>query len=157
MIMIRFYFGIAIAIFIGSSIGFVYYYYNSTQIKIQTLTIENTQLETAVQENEKTIDTLLTDVEAIRTERNMLDNQFRLAQAQVELLKNKLSKHDLEYLASKKPQLVENIINGATNDVNRCFEILSGSPLTLEEIDATKKSDINTSCSNIANPNYNPN
>ena len=57
----------------------------------------------------------------------------------------------------QKPNLVENIINNATDDVNRCFEILSGSPLTLEEIDATKQSEINASCPAIANPNYNPN
>jgi predicted nuclease with TOPRIM domain len=155
--MIRFYFVIAIAIFIGSSIGFVSYYYNSTQKKIQTLTIENTQLQSAVEKNEKTIDTLIIDIESIRVERGILDNQFKLAQAQVELLKDKLSEHDLEYLANKKPQLVENIVNDSTDDVNRCFEILSGSPLTLEEIDATKPSDINTSCPSIANPNYSPN
>lgn len=155
--MIRFYFGIIIAIFIGSSIVFAYYYYNSTQIKIQTLTVENTLLRSAVEKNEKTIDTLITDIESIRVERGILDNQFKVAQAQVELLRDKLSEHDLEYLASKKPQLVENIVNDSTNDVNRCFEILSGSPLTLEEIDATKQSNINTSCPSIANPNYIPN
>ena len=136
---------------------FVYYYYNSTQLKIQNLTVENTQLQSAVERNEETIDTLVTDIEKIRIERGILDNQFKLAQSQVDLLKDKLSEHDLEYLARQKPQLVENIINVSTDNVNRCFEILSGSPLTLEEIDATKPSDINNSCPSIANPNYNPN
>lgn len=152
--MVRFYFGIAVAIFIGSSIVFAYYYYNSTQTTIQMLTVKNTQLQSAVERNEETIDTLVTDIETIRIQRSILDNQFKLAQSQVELLKDKLSEHDLEYLANQKPKLVENIINDSTDNVNRCFEILSGSPLTLEEIDATKPSDINTSCPDIANPNY---
>jgi len=155
--MFKFYIGIFVAMFIGGSITFALYYYNSTQKKIQTLTVENTQLHTAVDRNEQTINTLTTDIETIRQERNILDQQFRLAQQQVQILQQKLSDHDLEFLAMQKPNLVENIINNATDDVNRCFEILSGSPLTLEEIDATKQSEINASCPAIANPNYNPN
>jgi len=38
----------------------------------------------------------------------------------------------------------------------RCLEIVSGSPLTEEEINVTKKSKANTTCSDIANPNYVP-
>ena len=38
----------------------------------------------------------------------------------------------------------------------RCFEIAQGSPLTEEELNATKKSQINAECPNIANPNYIP-
>lgn len=155
--MFKFYIGIFVAMFIGGSITFALYYYNSTQKKIQTLTVENTQLHTAVDRNEQTINTLTSDIETIRQERNILDQQFRLAQQQVQILQQKLSDHDLEFLAMQKPNLVENIINNATDDVNRCFEILSGSPLTLEEIDATKQSEINASCPAIANPNYNPN
>ncbi len=155
--MFKFYIGIFMAMFIGGSVTFGIYYYNTTQKKIETLTIQNSQLSTAVDRNEQTINTLTSDIETIRQERNLLDQQFRRAQEQVQNLEDKLSEHDLEFLASQKPELVENIINNSTNDANRCFEILSGSPLTLEEIDATKPSEINTSCPTIANPNYTTN
>ena len=39
----------------------------------------------------------------------------------------------------------------------RCLEIVSGSPLTEEELNVTKKSKANTQCPDIANPNYIPN
>jgi predicted nuclease with TOPRIM domain len=155
--MFKFYIGIFMAMFIGGSVTFGIYYYNTTQKKIETLTIQNSQLSTAVDRNEQTINTLTSDIETIRQERNLLDQQFRRAQEQVQNLEDKLSEHDLEFLASQKPELVENIINNSTNDANRCFEILSGSPLTLEEIDAAKPSEINTSCPTIANPNYTTN
>jgi hypothetical protein len=69
-------------------------------------------------------------------------------------LEIKLADHELSYLATNKPKLVERVINNGTDDVLRCFEILSGKELTEEEINATKRSQINSSCSDIANPNY---
>ena len=38
----------------------------------------------------------------------------------------------------------------------RCVEIASGAPLTEKEKTATKKSEINSECPSIANPNYVP-
>ena len=44
----------------------------------------------------------------------------------------------------------------ADNAANRCIEIASGAELTEAEKNATKKSEINTECPSIANPNYIP-
>ena len=38
----------------------------------------------------------------------------------------------------------------------RCLEIASGSPLTAQELAATKKSEANNECPDLANPNYIP-
>ena len=50
--------------------------------------------------------------------------------------------------------VIEKIINNATDNSQRCFEILTGSPLTEKEKNASKKSEINPECPSIANPNY---
>tara|TARA_B000000557_G_scaffold197469_1_gene162756 strand:- start:820 stop:1332 length:513 start_codon:yes stop_codon:yes gene_type:complete len=63
---------------------------------------------------------------------------------------------DIGKLATKKPGLVEDVINRATDRAKRCVEIASGSPLTEQELQATKKSEINPECPSIANPNYIP-
>ena len=63
---------------------------------------------------------------------------------------------DIGKLATKKPGLVEDVINKATDRAKRCVEIASGSPLTEQERQATKKSEINPECPAIANPNYIP-
>ena len=61
---------------------------------------------------------------------------------------------DIGKLAFEKPAVVERLINKGTVKANRCIEIASGSPLTEIEKNATKKSEINTECPAIANPNF---
>ena len=63
---------------------------------------------------------------------------------------------DVGKLAIAKTKSIERITNGASALATRCIEIASGSPLTEKEINATKKSEINTECPSIANPNYIP-
>ena len=48
---------------------------------------------------------------------------------------------DLGELARAKPQIVQGIINRATDDVNRCFEILTGSPV--------KEGEVNNECKDL--------
>lgn len=50
---------------------------------------------------------------------------------------------DLGELARAKPQIVQGIINRATDDVNRCFEILTGSPV--------KEGEVNNECKDLVN------
>ena len=63
---------------------------------------------------------------------------------------------DVGKIATKRPSLVEKIINNASDRAKRCVEIASGAPLTEAEINATKKSEINPECPALANPNYEP-
>ena len=53
-----------------------------------------------------------------------------------------------------EPGAVERVINKGADNATRCIEIASGSPLTEEEKNATKKSEINPECPSIANPKY---
>ena len=69
-------------------------------------------------------------------------------------MRDKLSKHELGALAEAKPGLVQKLVNKGSANAARCFEILTGSPLSESERAATKKSEINSSCPDIANPNY---
>ena len=55
-----------------------------------------------------------------------------------------------------RTESIERITNGASTLATRCIEIASGSPLTEEEKNATKKSEINSECPSIANPKYVP-
>lgn len=119
-----------------------------------TLIANNAQLEQAIKEQQDTIASLERDIELqgqILTETN---NKFQLARDQVRALIDRLGKHELGYLAYRRPGLVENIVNNATDDVGRCFEIATGAPLTEEELNATLPSQINRECPDLANPNY---
>ena len=63
---------------------------------------------------------------------------------------------DIGKLAIDRTKVIERIINKGSDNATRCIEIASGSPLTEEEKNATKKSEINPECPSIANPAYIP-
>jgi predicted negative regulator of RcsB-dependent stress response len=131
-------------------------YYTYTQEQIQTYRTNSALAEQAQQSAEATTQELQKNIEQIRTEFEKTQTDFAIASDRVTALEERLSKHDLGFLAQSKPNLVEKIIDKASQDVLRCFEIQSGSPLTQEELNATKPSEINLSCTDIANPNYRP-
>lgn len=133
---------------------FAYFYVINLQQDRDTAIIQNTIYKDAIEDSEEAISSLLEDVLRSNQERNTVYNQYANAATRVKELTDKLSEHDIGVLAASKPKLVENIINRGTTDIFRCFEILSGSAITLEEIDATTKSQINNSCPDVANPNY---
>jgi len=139
---------------VGSLVGTGYYMYNSTMNTITTLASENTQLKNAANQNRQELDRILEDVRQIATESENVSDEFQRANLVVTELRRLLREHDLGELAVERPQMIETRVNSATQDLNRCFEIMSGSPLTTEEINATRPSEINNYCSDIANPNY---
>ena len=65
-------------------------------------------------------------------------------------------KRDIGDLAIAKSKVIQKIINRASDNAVRCVEIAMGSPLTEKEQNATKKSEINSECPSLANPNYIP-
>jgi len=65
-------------------------------------------------------------------------------------------KRDIGALAIERTKVIEKIINRASKNAQRCVEIAMGAPLTEKEINATKKSEINSECPSIANPNFVP-
>jgi predicted nuclease with TOPRIM domain len=119
-----------------------------------TLIANNAQLEVAISEQQKTIETLQEDFSRQAAILNNTYRRFQDARDQVDALRDRLSDHELGYLATQRPGLVENVINNASDAIGRCFEIASGSPLTEEELNATLPSQINRECPELANPNY---
>ena len=96
-----------------------------------------------------------TQQKTINKQMNILVNNLR---EDLQALDKRFNKgnRDIGDLAVKKPKLIEKIINKASERAKRCVEIASGSPLTEQELNATKKSEINVECPSIANPNYVP-
>ena len=83
----------------------------------------------------------------LQNELKALDDKFNKTNASGK-------KRDIGNLAMAKSKVIQKIINRASENAQRCVEIAMGSPLTEDEINATKKSQINSECPSIANPNY---
>lgn len=136
---------IFIGILISIMSGGVYYYYTSTQSRIEALIENNTalnennkQLATANNRNLQTIDDLQDSYQEIQKEFTQVQSEFRVIQMQNSELLERLGRHDLGALALSKPELIQRTINNASGKVNRCFEVLSGSPI--------KNNETNTEC-----------
>jgi len=139
------------------AVGFgAWKYYQYTQEQIRIYAVNAATAELAQQESEQAIEALRKDMEAVREQYTAVSEEFDRAKSRVDKLEEILSEHEIGILAQAKPKLVEKIVDKGTKDVLRCYEILTGSPLTEEEINVTKKSKANSSCPDVANPNYTP-
>ena len=131
-------------------------------IKLQrdnTILKENAvKLESAIDEQKTLIENQKKDFAQILETNKQMNALINNLKKDIEALDKRFNKDDRDIgkLAIEKSKVLERIINKASDKAARCMEIASGSPLTEEEKNATKKSEINTECPSLANPNYIP-
>ena len=126
--------------------GGMYWYYTDTQERMAILIANEASAKIAAQTAEATNQALLEDIKAANDTVAKLNTDFANIRQQNTVLADKLRKHDLGVLGSAKPGLVEKIVDSATVKAGRCFELLSGSPLTTEEKEATNAKQFNSEC-----------
>jgi chromosome segregation ATPase len=131
-------------------------YYTYTQNQIRIYAENAAKSEMAQKATQAALDKTQADLKRIKIEFDKANTKFKAADNRVRNLENKLAKHELDFLAARRPKDVQKIIDKASDNMLRCLEIVGGSPLTEDEINATKPSQINNECSDIANPNYKP-
>ena len=116
------------------------------------------KLESAVAEQQELITQQKEDFKEILAANQKMNELVGALKKDLEDLDKRFNKknRDVGKLAIAKTESIERITNGASALATRCIEIASGSPLTEAEKNATKKSEINSECPSIANPNYVP-
>ena len=146
---------------LGATGGVAYVY----KLKADNAILKENQikLEEAVNEQQQVIAQQKQDFESILQANKELNELSASLQKDLDVLDDKFNKtnasgkkRDIGDLANARPSTIERIINRATANAQRCVEIAMGSPLTEKELNATKKSEINSECSSIANPSYVP-
>ena len=137
------------------AVGFgLWKYYTYTQETIRVYAENAARAEMAQAETQAALEQTIKDLEKVQEKYNQVSADFNSAKKRVDGLQDKLKEHDLPFLAEQKPGLVEKILDKGSKDMLRCLEIVSGSPLTEEELNVTTKSKANTQCPDLANPNY---
>ncbi len=153
--------GLILVVIAGAGGGFMYV--KNLQKNLAISEANNAKLEQSVESQKAVITQMKADFEAqakinkkltelnetLKKEYAALDQRFNKINGQGEV-------RDIGKLAEERTKAVERIINKGTVNAQRCVEIAMGSPLTEKEINATKKSEINSECPSIANPNYVP-
>ena len=116
------------------------------------------KLEMSIESQKKVIQKQKEDFSKILAANKKMNTLVNNLQKDIDALDKRFNKgaRDFGKLANEKPKLVEKLVNRGSLRAGRCIEIAGGSPLTEKEINATKKSEINTECPSIANPNYEP-
>ena len=120
----------------------------------QILQVNQSKLEGAVSKQQVTIEQHMADAASIQAANADLRDQQAALEKDRKNLTKKLGRHELDILAASKPGLVVKIINRASKNELRCFELQTGSPHTEEELQANKRSQLNSECPTLANPNY---
>lgn len=116
------------------------------------------KLESAVEEQKTLIENQKKDFEEILQANKKINELVNNLKKDLDDLDKRFNKknRDIGKLAIERTGAIERVINKGADNATRCIEIASGSPLTEEEKNATKKSEINPECPSISNPNYIP-
>ena len=145
----------------GAGGGFLHY--KTVKADLETAKANNAKLEQGIADQKAVIAQQAKDFEAILDANKKLEETNRVLNAEFKALDDRFNKingqgevRDIGKLAIERDRAVERVINSASAKAMRCVEIAMGSPLTEKEINATKKSEINSECPSIANPNYVP-
>ena len=144
---------IVLILLMGSGGYGAYAWITKLQSDNKVLQVNQSKLEGAVAEQEVAIKQQAANAAQIQAANSELREQQAVLQKDKKNLAKKLGRHELDILAENKPGLVVRIINRASKNEMRCFEIQTGSPLTHDELAARKKSESNGECPELANPN----
>ena len=131
-------------------------------IKLQrdnTILKENAvKLESAISEQKQVIENQKKDFAEILEANKKITALVSNLKKDLDDLDKRFNKgeRDIGKLAIERTGAIERIINKGSENAKRCIEIASGSPLTEQEKNATKKSEINPECPSFANPSYSP-
>jgi hypothetical protein len=153
--------GLLIVVLAGAGGGFMYV--KNKKADLATSEANNLKLEQSVESQKAVITQMKADFEMqniikanLEKQNDELKKEFAALDKKFNKINGKGEVRDIGDLGIKRPESVERIINKGSANAMRCSEIAMGSPLTEKEKNATKKSEINSECPSIANPNYVP-
>jgi hypothetical protein len=113
--MIRIYIMIVVVGMLGGALYGAKYYYDTTQATIATLRENNAKLEMANQVNQETIAKQQADAIKLAELNSQLTTDLQKAEQYGDELRSTLNKHNLTHLANKKPGLIEQRMQNATD------------------------------------------
>ena len=140
-----------------------FWYISGLRADLQQEQANNIALQQGIAEQQRVIDQMRRDFEQIQSINASLRAEVARQEAEKQALIERFntsssgSSRNFGELAAQRPASIQRIINNATANAMRCLELASGAEPTEDELAATLRSQINTECPKLANPNYEPN
>ena len=135
-------------------------YVSDLKADLQVAQDNRVKLETALSSTQGALDNAIIDSGKVKESNKRVLQQLQDQAKALQNLQDKFNQsangdpRDFGFIASRKPRLIERLINKGTANALRCVEIATGSPLTEKELVATTTSTANSECPQLANPNY---
>ena len=115
-----------IAALVATMVGGAYLYFQYSQKQIRTLTTEIAYQQVANASLTLKVNILENGIKESKKDIAALDKKNKAVKRETSRLSKMLSEHNLSYLAAKKPTLIENRVNKASDKVISDLEELTG-------------------------------
>ena len=132
---------IAIAAILISIVSGGYFYIQALEGKLEAAAEVQQRMEGVINQQKLVMERNAADLKKMQTINAEVAAEATKAQQEVSVLNNKLTKLD-EVVTKAPPTQTEIKINRGTKDALRCNEIVTGSPLTTNEISGKIKNNI---------------
>lgn len=133
MVPVLSYIKIGFYIAVVAAVSFFFLDYKRLQHKTEELKVEVSKYSDIVEQQKRHIDELDKAYDQIDGLRKDIDTKIQKSNKNLQRVQDLILKHDLTYLANKKPGLIQRKINNATGEVMRCFELVTGNEVKENE------------------------
>ena len=116
---------IALVFIVLASAGGGLFYVKQLQSNLEIARLNNAKLETAIETSEASIATLKADNTRLNTLTDQLNTDLTKSEQYGDELRATLNKHNLTHLANKKPGLIENRMQGKTDELWKDLESIT--------------------------------
>jgi predicted nuclease with TOPRIM domain len=147
---------IVIGAIVSLSVAF-FVHYGKLRDELVMSKQQNIVLQDGIKTQQTLIDQMKTDIEEVKKINRDITRENTNLRKDVESLNSKFNKRDFGALAAQRPQTIQRLINRASENVARCFELASGAPLTDVEKNAKTPLEANNECPNLVTNSINNN
>ena len=116
---------IALVFILLASAGGGLFYVKQLQSNLEIARLNNAKLETAIETSEASIATLKADNARLNTLTDQLNTDLNKSEQYGDELRATLNKHNLTHLANKKPGLIQNRMQGKTDELWKDLESIT--------------------------------
>ena len=121
---------IALVFIVLAAAGGGLFYVKQLQSNLEIAQLNNAKLESAVETSEQSLATLKADNIRLNNLSDQLNADLSRSEQYGDELRATLNKHNLTHLANKKPGLIQNRMQGKTDELWKDLESITGSTPT---------------------------
>ena len=121
---------IALVFIVLAAAGGGLFYVKQLQSNLEIARLNNAKLESAVETSEASIATLKADNARLNVLSDQLNADLNKSEQYGDELRATLNKHNLTHLANKKPGLIQNRMQGKTDELWKDLESITGNTPT---------------------------